>query len=400
MSEPAPRRLVLGAMTGTSLDGLDLALAEVRGRGLGMQARFLRGRSVSLGALSNRLRAAADQAPLPARAFAELALDLGRLHASEMAALAGGDAIDLAVVHGQTIVHAPPVSWQLMNPFPVAASLRCPVLSDLRQADLAAGGQGAPITPLADWVLFRAPHRRAILNLGGFANATALPPMAGPSTRGDGARGDAARGDGARGDATDASLIDSIRGADLCACNHLLDRAARRALGAPFDADGATALSGRADRERLEVLAAALDRQRTGGRSLGTGDELAAAVDDACAALEPAHALATVVGAVAASTARGLRALDAGAEELIVAGGGARNRALLAALERSFGRPVRTSDALGVPIEFREAMEMAVLGALAVDGVPISLRAVTGRGAKTTSDGLRCVPAGLPDAPR
>ena len=68
-------------------------------------------------------------------------------------------------------LHQPPISWQLIDPTPIARQFTAPVISDLRQADLAAGGQGAPITPLADWIAFRDPDkRRAIVNLGGFCN--------------------------------------------------------------------------------------------------------------------------------------------------------------------------------------------------------------------------------------
>lgn len=362
-------RRVIGAMTGTSIDGIDLALVQIDGAGLDMHATLLRGRSAELGALAPRLRAAAEQVPLPAREFAALALEFGALHAREATALAAGDSIDLVVAHGQTVFHAPPVSWQLLNPFPIAAALRCRVVCDLRQADLIAGGQGAPITPLADWILFRAIEPRVILNLGGFANVTALPGHSAP--------------------------LVGIRGADLCVCNQLLDRAARHLINAPFDRDGATAARGRADASLCRALAQRLAQQRAHGRSLGTGDELFEWLESATRSLSAEDTLATAVAALAVAIASGVRAIEPSPSEVIVAGGGARHRSLLAAIAVSLGCPVVASDDRGVPADWREAMEMAVLGSLAEDGVPISLPSVTLRGTSLSMDGIHLAPARL-----
>lgn len=390
MRRHSTRRLVIGAMTGTSIDGIDLALVEISGRGLDMRAKFLRGRSASLGGLAPRLREAAAQVPRPAAFFAELALELGRVHAEEARALAGGETIDLAVLHGQTIHHAPPVSWQLMNPFPVAAALGCEVMSDLRQADLAAGGQGAPITPLADWILFGGEVPRVILNLGGFSNATVLPAHARRGAKAGSST------DGESGAAAGPHAIDAIRGADLCVCNQLLDRAAAIVLGQPFDRDGAAAQAGRESPSLRAELEQLLDAQRLAGRSLGTGDEAFAWVARAARELASNDLLRTAVAAIGAVIGHGVRALADGSRgraEVIAAGGGARNLALCRSIAASLGRPLTTTGSLGVPIQMREAAAMAVLGALACDGVPISLRAVTGRSLPRCLDGLRCRPS-------
>lgn len=355
-------RLVLGAMTGTSIDGIDLALVRIGGEGLAMRVEPVAFRSSTLGDLAPRLRAAADQQPMSAAEFAELARDLGLLHAREARELlraAGIDRIDLAALHGQTVFHRPPCSWQLLNAHPVTAELGCDVVFDLRGHDLALGGQGAPLTPLADWVLFRAPHARAVVNLGGFANATLLP------------------GD----DGTPAAdQVAAIRGADLCACNQLLDRTARAVLGHDFDADGAAAARGKAIAEELEVLAGVL-APPDDGRSLGTGDELGGWVARACVHHRPDDVLATAAEAVGRAIGGALRARGVG--EVVVAGGGARHRPLRAAIARSAGCPVRLSDELGMPVGSRECVGWAVLGALAQDRVEVALAAVTGRPAPT-----------------
>jgi 1,6-anhydro-N-acetylmuramate kinase len=351
-------RLVLGAMTGTSIDGIDLAVARIHGTGLAMRAEPVAFRSAPLGDLAPRLRAAADQHPATAGEFAALARDLGMLHAREATALlreAGLPRVDLAALHGQTVFHRPPASWQLLNAHAVAESLGCDTVFDLRAHDLAAGGEGAPLTPLADWVLFRAGHARAVVNLGGFANATLLPADDGtPAER----------------------QVAAVRGADLCACNQLLDRAARAAIGRDFDADGATAARGTRDGAAFDELAALL-APRPGARSLGTGDELAGWVERHAPRLAAADLLATAADAAGAAIGRALAAH--GAREAILAGGGARHGRLRAAIAHAAGITVTLSGDLGVPDTGREALEWAILGALAQDGTEIALPAVTHR---------------------
>lgn len=383
-------RRVIGAMTGTSIDGIDLALVEITGDGLEMRARLLRGRSASLGSLAPRLRAAAEQQPLTAQQFAALARELGELHAREAKVLAEGEVVDLISAHGQTIFHAPPLSWQLLDPWPIASLLGCRVICDLRKADLAAGGEGAPLTPLSDWILYRGVAARAVLNLGGFANATALPADLGRGT----------------------APIDAIRGADLCVCNQLLDRAAQHFLHAPFDTDGAAAARGRPDPAWRAELTSMLVAQRRAGRSLGTGDEaiealarfdrLAGAPAGALThrSHAPEDALATIVAALGDAIATGLREVAPDATEVIVAGGGARHRALVRSLADALGLPVTRSDDRGLPGDMREAVGWAVLGALAEDGIPISLPRITHRAHATLRDGLSIAPLKSSPLPR
>src|SRR5690606_25573381 len=171
--------------------GIDAALVRIEGVGLSMTAKLIHHIARTLGDLRNPLREAASQNPLSAGAFAQLAWVLGAFLADVIDSLIrksncadlvhplnanGSSGLALICVHGQTVFHQPPYSWQLINPALLAQRFGCPVVYDLRQADLAAGGQGAPITPIADWVLFRNPHAcRAIVNLGGFCNITVLP---------------------------------------------------------------------------------------------------------------------------------------------------------------------------------------------------------------------------------
>jgi len=340
-------RLIVGCMTGTSLDGLDTVLAEVTGRGLRLKARVIARRSASLGKLAAPLRSMAEQQPMSAGAIAKLAREFALLHARTIALLIACESrtLDLVVVHGQTVFHAPPVSWQLFNPGVLAHALTTPVISDLRAADLAAGGQGAPITPLADLVLYgHHRERRTVINLGGFCNLTRLPAGRNP---------------------------DGITGGDVCACNQVLDAVARAVLKRPFDPDGRHALRGTSHPATEKALTKRLEHQRQARRSLGTGDELAAWI--ASRPLSPNDLARTACAAVSAVIAHAAQP----AERLVLAGGGVRNRALVAELTARSAVPVTASDDLGIAAGDREALAMAVLGALCADGVSPTLPQVT-----------------------
>ena len=203
-------------------------------------------------------------------------------------------------------MHSPPDSMQIMNPWPLAQRLGCPVISDLRGADLAAGGQGAPITPVADWVLFRSlDEDRAIINLGGFCNVTTLPARSGP---------------------------ESVRGFDVCACNQVLDACARTALGRAYDEDGQAALSGTPDEAAVGALLAVLRDQASGRRSLGTGDECGACVERFCslAGVDLMASAARAIGTVIGERVRGPGAP-------VLAGGGVRNAALVRSMVAHVG---------------------------------------------------------------
>lgn len=354
-------RLVVGCMTGTSLDGLDAALVAVEGEGLGMRARLVRSVAAPLGALGAGLRSLAEQKPMTAGEIAALARDFALLHADAAKDVLGGERAGLACVHGQTVFHKPPLSWQLFQPAPLARALGCPVVYDLRQADLAAGGQGAPITPLADWVLYRRladeTGRATILNLGGFCNFTTLP--AGED-------------------------LSAIRAGDLCACNQLLDALARAVLRAPYDADGAAACSGQVHDEALEDLLGVMRAQGRPGRSLGTGDELTDWIARWRHQAPGPDLARTACTGIAETVAE--RLTDPG--PILLAGGGVKNRGLAAALASACPAAVRPLEGA----EAREATCFAVLGALCQDRVPITLPQVTGVAGPAPVAGVWCVP--------
>ncbi|MFO0861571.1 MAG: anhydro-N-acetylmuramic acid kinase [Phycisphaerales bacterium] len=351
-------RFVAGCMTGTSLDALDCALVRIEGTGLTLRASLVRTVSQDLGALRGPLRALCDQQPMRAGEVAKLAREFAMLHARTLKDLARTQRLDLVCVHGQTVFHAPPLSWQLMNPWPIVEELRTPVVFDLRGADLAAGGQGAPITPLADAVLFagREELRPAfgVINLGGFANVTSVSeePLRDPRAP-------------------------SITGFDICVCNQLLNAIARAGLDADYDRDGRAAQAGHIDFGAASELAQTLAGAREHRKSLGTGDESFAWIRAHAGRLSGPDLAATACDAIGLTIGEACR----GFGHLILAGGGVHNRALFASIERhakSRDAPsVRVSDDLGLPAAFREAVEFAVLGALCQDRVPITLPSVT-----------------------
>ncbi len=350
-------------MTGTSLDGLDAAAVHLDGRGLAMRLLDIPA-AVSLEfptGLAASLRALCDGKPMDALRITRAARELGELHAlaaRELMTSAGRP--DLACAHGQTLAHRPPESWQLLNPWPLALEAACPVVYDLRGADLASGGQGAPLTPIADWVLFRDAHEsRAIVNLGGFCNITHLPA---------------------------GGAHDSVRGQDVCACNHILNAASRIALDQPYDDGGATALRGAVIPAVVDALAKRLAGQGGDRRSLGSGDEL----QDDLVTLREGHSredfLRSVVAAVAGAIARSAASFSP--DRILLAGGSVRNGALVLEIERRLEpAPVVATDSLGVSAAHREAAGFAVLGALCADRVPITVPTITGGAAQAPISG-------------
>ena len=347
-------------MTGTSIDGIDAALIAIDGRGLEMRATLLELVSSELRDLAAPLRALADQQPMTAAEISRLAWEFGELHANVIGSLLTTErrqySPDLIAVHGQTVFHDPPRSWQLINAQPIAFRFDCPVVFDLRQADLAAGGQGAPITPIADWILFHDLHKsRAVINLGGFCNVTHQP---------------ARRGESA------ARHLDHVRGGDVCACNQLLDTAARVVLNQPFDPNGNTASQGAVNLDAAGALVEILRAQADTNRSLGTGDEATTWINQWKGRLEAADLLAScadAIGQVVASSP-----YVATTDEMLIAGGGVMNQSLVDCIIGHSNAVVRRTDDLGIPVQAREAVAMAILGALSADGIPITLPHITG----------------------
>jgi anhydro-N-acetylmuramic acid kinase len=367
---------VLGLMSGTSADGVDAVLATFAGPARKPRWRLLNRASHPYPADLQRRLTAVGQGH--AHTAAEL-LELGEAITEHQAAAARacdpqGQAA-LVGCHGQTLWHRPPGdgrrgnSWQLLQGPLLAELLQRPVVFDFRAADLALGGQGAPLVPAADAALLPAIGGwRALLNLGGIANLTLLPPAAGPDRR------------------------EPVLGWDCGPANTLLDLAVQQFSGGQqrLDAGGAWASRGRVNDERISLwLQEPYLRQRppksTGRELFGQADlqrrlaDLASDAQRSGAPLEPADALATLTAFTAAVVAQDLDHTTAAPLELLVAGGGARNHQLMGELRRRCrGLRVRPLAELGIGDSDREALAFALLAWWHRLGVSGSLPSVTG----------------------
>ena len=182
---PDKARLIAGAMSGTSGDGVDVAIVRITGQGLEMSASLVHHHHVAFTAqIRQALFAIRDTQQLKLSELAQLGREISLTYAravNESLAAANLHADDLGAVaaHGQTLYHDPPNTIQWFDPSLVAAEARCAVVSDFRRADCAAGGQGAPLVPFADYILFRDPTKnRVLLNIGGISNITWIPASA------------------------------------------------------------------------------------------------------------------------------------------------------------------------------------------------------------------------------
>jgi len=353
---------VIGLMSGTSFDAIEVAAADLT---LDGETLFLR----PLGHLSvpyhDDLRdlIAATLPPAATTTQAICALDTGVGQAFAGAAaralreLCDGTA-DLVVSHGQTLHH-----WvedgtvrgtlQLGQPAWIAEATGLPVVSDLRSRDVAAGGQGAPLVGMTDALLLHAlPGTPAALNLGGIANMTVLAPGAEPLAF------------------------------DTGPANALLDAAVRHFTGgaAAYDEDGRRAAAGRTNPHLLRALLDDPYYRRPAPKS--TGKEhfhlpyLLRALETAPTP-DADDVLATLTWLTAITVADACRAHKV--SELVVSGGGTRNPVLMRMIEQELpGVRLRPSDDLGLPSDAKEALAFAVLGFLTVHGLPGTLPSGTG----------------------
>lgn len=351
--------LAVGLMAGTSLDGVDAALVRFTGPTHAQLVHFLT-RPYSAPERERIQRALVDG---HARDYARLHVDLAIIAAEAVERLleeAGVPAsrVELIALPGQTVWHEPPmVSWQLGEPAVLAERFGVKVVSGFRARDVAAGGQGAPLVPMADALLFGADHPRVLLNLGGMANLTFVP------------RREVEEGTFAFDTGPGVAVIDGVA--------RLVDPALR------FDEDGRLAASGTPAEDVLEELLADpffhTPPPRSTGREL-FGDDYARALN---ARVPGPDGVATAVELTARSIARAIRAWVPGQPDVVASGGGCHHPGLMAAIRRELGQggpalEVRRFDDLFFPGDAKEAVAFALLGYLTVHGQPGNLPAATG----------------------
>ena len=380
-------KFVVGCMTGTSIDGLDVTLLKIcedmaaGGEGLIIQQIGVCSKDMPPHLKSTLHMYCNENAALTAEELCRLQLDFSTFHIEVIEELLDkcDKKADLIAVHGQTVFHKPPLSMQMFAPAPLAEKFNCDVVCDLRASDIAAGGQGAPITPLADYHLFRDPNRNvAVINLGGFCNVSYV-------------------------------LYDGrVTGKDICPVNQLLDAIAQKFLlsSKGYDEDGQIAASyfkGKGGSLVDDVKPPAPELQKyaeyasrslktcDNSHSLGTQDSPTKWLDlvetsvgqqyGAYIAYHACYHIAKRIASEVRTDLLGSRDETCCGAVAVVAGGGARHNLLFSMLQAHFGEieVVKSCDiGAHVGVQDRESTSMAVLGYLCAMSQPITVPAVTG----------------------
>jgi anhydro-N-acetylmuramic acid kinase len=363
-------------MSGTSADGIDVAIVRLRGRGTATRMSLLGHlhqaypravRTALLAAMNARAAQVAD--------LARLDFTLGEMYAEAVMAARRrfGVKLDLVGCHGQTLYHQGVAArflgrqiactWQTGEGAVVAARTRVPVVSDFRPADMAAGGKGAPLVPFVDYLLYRQRMRaRLVQNIGGIANLTAIPAGARP---------------------------EQVIAFDTGPGNMVIDACMLELFDRDYDRDGRTAAAGKPVAAALEKLLRhpyfRLRPPKTAGREQ-FGREFAREVLRRCGKVRKEDVIATATALTAASITDAVRRFalsrfDGKRAQMIVSGGGTRNRTLMRMLREQLtplGVRVRVSDELGLPSAAKEAAAFAVLAYQTWHRQPSNLPSATG----------------------
>jgi anhydro-N-acetylmuramic acid kinase len=351
--------LFVGIMSGTSLDGIDIALTSIEAP---RNIRLLGARCVPFplelrNALLNLCQPGHDEvrrSALAGQDWARLAADGVNALLEELGVTAGQ--ITAIGSHGQTIRHHPEqgFSVQIGAPSLLAEMTGVTVVADFRSRDLAAGGEGAPLVPaFHHWLLSHPDVHRVLVNIGGFANLTLLRPN------------------------------EPVTGFDSGPGNVLMDEWITRHLGLPYDQEGRWAGEGKVDDALLSAMLA--DPYFRRGAPKSTGREyfnatwLGQQLESQPRPPAPVDVQATLLELTARSIAEAARATAHGCDELYICGGGAHNRVLMSRLQSLLEPlPVSSTQALGVDPDWMEAMAFAWLAWRRLTDQPGNLPAVTG----------------------
>ncbi len=339
----------LGLMSGTSVDGVDVALIETDGEQVKSFGDFM---TVPYADdVRRRIRTAfgAEQ-PNDATAAAEQAVTEAHVDAVKRWSRQSGTALstlDVVGFHGQTITHRPErhFTWQVGDGAMLARATGVKVVSDLRIADVRAGGQGAPLVPVYHAALARdLPRPLAVVNVGGVGNVTWI--------------------------GADGSLLAFDTGPG----NGPIDDWCARRAGLRFDRDGALAASGKVDRARVERFSEHRFFAVTPPKSLDRGDFS----DGWAEGLSVADGAATLTRGTARAIALAARHFPMPVAQWVISGGGARNPTLLKAIAEETRGKVVTADSLGWNGDALEAQAFAFLAVRSLRGLPITFPGTTG----------------------
>lgn len=340
--------LVAGVMSGTSLDGIDVAIVEMPA------IRMRKFVSVSYPAKIRERLLAVSNAVAHVGEVSRLNYEVAELYAK---AINRAGKVDLIGCHGQTIYHdGGRNTLQIGEAAVIAERTGTPVVSNFRARDIAAGGQGAPLVPFVDFRLFRHPRRtRIALNIGGIGNITVIPA-------------------GAR--AEEVVAFDTGPG------NMVIDALAREATGGKlhYDRGGRIAASGKVDRVLLDELLRDRYYRRRPPKSAGReqyGAEFVERMKQSGRALRDLVATATAL--TAATIAMGVRMVHSGPADLIVSGGGSHNPAIMGNLAGFLPEvTLATSSDFGVDADAKEAIAFAILAYETWRGRPSNVPSATG----------------------
>lgn len=353
--------LVTGIMTGTSVDAIDLATCDIESKG-GRHAVSLR--SFTSSPFSDDLRelilcCMAGQASI--EELSDLPFALARAYAScfEEHCIAHGVQPELIAVHGQTLWHHPPVStWQSASGPALSALTHLPVVSDFRSADVAVGGQGAPLVPMYDHTVYGSDDiSRVALNIGGMANMTVLPA---------------------------GGAIEPLIAFDCGPGNVWMDHAARITYGKRYDSNGSIARAGRVLTPMLAEMKSSpyfiADPPKSTGRELFTTSELQRLVTKYSHPSSPLEdVLTTVTELTAWAISDHIMRYAADCHELIISGGGSQNTYLV---ERIGTQLLEAGSRCRVTVDplwaEKEAMAFAYLGWRTLHGLAGNVPSVTG----------------------
>ncbi|MFT4111469.1 anhydro-N-acetylmuramic acid kinase [Silvibacterium sp.] len=370
--------LVAGIMSGTSADGIDVALVRITPGANGPRLKLLTHHAERYPAkLRAAVLAAMNSPEISTAELARLNWRLGLAYAASVTAAVANAGVrpDLIGCHGQTIYHqgkAEPYlgerfacTWQLGEASLIAAKAGIPVVSNFRPADMAAGGQGAPLVPFLDYTLFRHPRRARVLqNLGGIANLTVIPRDAAP---------------------------DQLIAFDTGPANMIVDALMEQLSGKRFDRNGSVARRGTVIpavlAELLRDAYFAAEPPKSCGREQ-YGADYTARFLSLCRkhSQKPEDAIATATAFTAETIANAWQRFVAPRiagqpVDYIVAGGGAQNRTLMHMLTERltpFGACVLTTDETGMPAQAKEAAAFALLAWQTWHHQPSNIPAATG----------------------
>jgi anhydro-N-acetylmuramic acid kinase len=360
-----PKKCIIGLMSGTSLDGLDVALCNFEGAGAATQVKVLQFKTIPYEtAIKAHIQEVFAKKQVDLQKLTLLHNFLGNLYAQiVLECLAqwnvSPNEVDCIASHGQTIFHAPKrlhqqeifgnATLQIADADQIAVKTGILTLSDFRQKHIAVGGEGAPLAVYGDYLLFSSPHEnRILLNIGGIANLTFLPKTLNPK---------------------------AVFASDVGVGNTFLDYFSQKFFQIPYDKDGQIAQSGFLEANFLKDLLALdffeQDFPKTTGQETFRNEWVEDILASKYPTLSPADILCTLTHFTAEGILQAIQRLGFKGTTLYVSGGGAYNKFLLNLLSKKC--KIKISDRLGIAAEAKEAVLFALLANQTLAGKALQL---------------------------